>query len=84
MVPTLSHKPRKDGAPGDNSYDSRYWDFVPEENIIGRPLVIYWSFEESPDEYLKRSPSERLAHTSKLLVHFFDETRWNRMLTIPR
>ncbi|MBK9247697.1 MAG: S26 family signal peptidase [Ignavibacteria bacterium] len=33
---------------GDNrrdSYDSRYWGFVPEVNIIGKPLLIYWSSE---------------------------------------
>jgi len=32
---------------GDNSgssSDSRYWGFVPEENIIGRAEVIYWPF----------------------------------------
>ena len=30
---------------GDNtatSFDSRYWGFVPEENIIGRSFFIYW------------------------------------------
>ncbi|MEO8129590.1 MAG: signal peptidase I, partial [Bryobacteraceae bacterium] len=27
----------------DNSLDSRYWGFVPRENIIGKPLIIYWS-----------------------------------------
>src|SRR6266851_5417185 len=27
----------------DDSLDSRYWGFVPQENIVGRPLVIYWS-----------------------------------------
>jgi signal peptidase I len=27
----------------DNSLDSRYWGFVPRENVIGRPLLIYWS-----------------------------------------
>src|SRR6516162_6448590 len=27
----------------DDSYDSRYWGLVPAENIVGRPLVIYWS-----------------------------------------
>ena len=25
----------------DDSYDSRYWGFVPAENIVGRPLLIY-------------------------------------------
>jgi signal peptidase I len=68
----------------DNSYDSRYWGFVPEDNIIGRPLIIYWSFEDSPDDYLKTSPSERLAHASRVVLHFLDETRWRRMLTTPR
>src|SRR5215831_7358437 len=30
----------------DDSYDSRYWGFVPTENIVGRPLVIYWSMDQ--------------------------------------
>src|SRR5262249_53917015 len=68
----------------DNSFDSRYWGFVPEQNIIGRPLVIYWSFEESEDEYLRNSPRERIAHTSSTVFHFFDRTRWDRMFTVPR
>jgi signal peptidase I len=67
----------------DNSYDSRYWGFVPEENTIGRPLVIYWSFEKSPDDYRKTGPSERLAHASRVVFHFLDETRWNRTITMP-
>lgn len=74
-------------AMGDNrdkSYDSRFWGFLPEQNIIGRPLLIYWSFKDSPDDYLKTSPSERLAHTARVILHFFDETRWNRTLSMPR
>jgi signal peptidase I len=68
----------------DNSYDSRYWGFVPEENITGRPLIIYWSFEESSGEYLKTSPSDRVAHASRVALHFFDQTRWNRMFSFVR
>lgn len=28
----------------DNSLDSRYWGFVPRENITGTPIIIYWSW----------------------------------------
>lgn len=34
-------------ALGDNSYnsaDSRYWGIVPEENLVGRGLLVYWPF----------------------------------------
>ncbi len=30
----------------DNSLDSRFWGFVPEENIIGQALLIYWSWHK--------------------------------------
>jgi signal peptidase I len=28
----------------DNSLDSRYWGFIPRENLVGTPLVVYWSW----------------------------------------
>lgn len=28
----------------DNSLDSRYWGFVPKENLVGTPLIVYWSW----------------------------------------
>ncbi len=28
-----------------NSLDSRFWGFVPEQNIIGEALVVYWSWD---------------------------------------
>ena len=39
---------------GDNrdvSLDSRYWGFIPKENVIGRPMFVYWSFNTPPDQY---------------------------------
>jgi signal peptidase I len=29
----------------DNSLDSRFWGFVPEEDVIGTPIVVYWSWD---------------------------------------
>ncbi|HBF40181.1 MAG TPA: signal peptidase I, partial [Firmicutes bacterium] len=29
----------------DNSYDSRYWGFVPVQNAFGTPLFTFWSFD---------------------------------------
>lgn len=28
----------------DNSLDSRYWGFIPKENLVGSPLIVYWSW----------------------------------------
>jgi signal peptidase I len=30
----------------DSSSDSRYWGFVPEENIVGKAFLIWWNFDE--------------------------------------
>ena len=72
-------------AMGDNrtqSLDGRYWGFVPRENIVGRPLFIYWSFNTPADQMYKISISERLAFMEHIVTHFFSETRWNRTLRI--
>lgn len=66
---------------GDNrdaSLDSRYWGFIPQENIIGRPLFIYWSFVTPSDEYERTTMGERVSFLFHQIVHFFDETRWSR------
>ncbi len=72
---------------GDNrdvSLDSRYWGFIPKENIVGRPAFIYWSFKTPPDQYLKKEMSQRLSFMAHVVIHFFDETRWNRTFKVPR
>jgi signal peptidase I len=60
----------------DSSLDSRYWGFVPRDNIIGKPLIIYWSFD-APTEALS-NPTIGLDHLVDLTLHFFTKTRWRR------
>jgi signal peptidase I len=69
----------------DDSYDSRYWGFVPQENIIGRPLLIYWSVRE-PDEEIASplSMGSRLAHLVYTISHIFQITRWQRTLRLVK
>ncbi len=66
------------------SLDSRYWGFIPKENVIGRPMFIYWSFETPPDQYRKTSWGDRALFFGKVILHFFDETRWKRTLNVVK
>lgn len=74
-------------AMGDNrpfSLDGRYWGFVPRENILGRPLFVYWSFvtpEEDEEHTSMGDHAQQIGHT---LLHFFDQTRWSRTLHLVR
>lgn len=74
-------------AMGDNrdvSLDSRYWGFVPFENVIGRPMFIYWSFDTPREEYESHAMGERLESLLNAGLHFFDQTRWSRMFRVVR
>jgi signal peptidase I len=64
----------------ENSLDSRYWGFVPRENIIGKPLVIFWSYDAPTEEWAGDSGS----HYLDLAKNFFSKTRWNRTLKLVR
>ena len=72
-------------AMGDNrdvSLDSRFWGFIPKENVIGRPMFIYWSFETPGDQYRKTAIGDRVGFLAHVIIHFFDETRWRRTLRV--
>jgi signal peptidase I len=66
------------------SLDSRYWGFIPRANVIGRPMFIYWSFETPDGQYTKTSWGERIMFLGKVVLHFFDETRWKRTLQVVK
>jgi len=72
---------------GDNrhdSLDSRYWGFVPRQNIVGRPLFNYWSFVTPDSVYEQTGIGPRLAWMGHVALHFFTETRWSRTFHLTR
>ncbi len=52
----------------ENSLDSRFWGFVPDDLIIGKAMILYWSWDESGGDL---SLFERL-----------NAVRWNRIGTV--
>ncbi len=72
---------------GDNreqSWDSRFWGFVPHGIVSGRPLLIYWSYETPREEYMQTSLADRLSQALDLVVHFIGKTRWRRTFMFVR
>ena len=68
----------------DNSSDSRYWGFIPRENIIGKPVLIYWSYRASTGDLTGETAGSVLTHTIDLAEHFFTRTRWDRTFKVIR
>ncbi len=64
----------------DNSADSRYWGFVPRSYIIGKPLLIYWSYDAPTEDLVDWN----MNHIVDVALHFFSRTRWDRMFLVPR
>ena len=61
----------------DNSLDSRYWGFVPGDYVVGKPLLIYWSFDAPTSDLIDWN----VRHLKDVALHFFSKTRWQRTLT---
>ncbi len=68
----------------DNSLDSRYWGFVPRDFIIGKPLLIYWSYRASTEDLAGSTVGSLFSHFIDLGEHFFTRTRWDRTLRVIR
>lgn len=67
----------------DNSSDSRYWGFVPRRNIIGKPLLIYWSYD-APTERWTSGSLLNPRYLSDLVSGFIPKTRWDRAMRLIR
>jgi len=58
------------GDNNENSYDSRNWGFLPEENVIGKAILIYWSIGHK--------------YETETSMPFFSKIRWDRILTLVK
>lgn len=66
----------------DDSSDSRYWGFVPRENIVGTPVVIYWSYDAPTSDLTNGNIG--FDHIVDVVAHFFTKTRWSRTFRLTR
>ena len=74
---------------GDNrnySKDSRFWGFVSREQIVARPLVIYFSLSRPSTTDLQpaalQASNDRLGHDRELTVRLADFARWKRIFHV--
>jgi signal peptidase I len=70
---------------GDNrnhSRDSRYWGFVPQQNIVGTPLLVYFSLREPSATDETPPPDGRLGNSARSWLA--DVARWDRTLHVIR
>lgn len=64
----------------DNSRDSRFWGFLPLDQVKGRALMVYWSYEASREEYHRTGYLEWMLDT----LAAFGKTRWSRFFHLIR
>jgi signal peptidase I len=64
----------------DNSRDSRFWGFLPIDQVKGRALLVYWSYEASREEYHRTGIVDWVRDTAAA----FGKTRWSRFFHVIR
>jgi signal peptidase I len=74
---------------GDNrnhSLDSRFWGFVPQADIVARPLVIYFSLSRPSstdvDQASLQAADDRLGHDRQLSARLTGFARWKRIFHV--
>jgi signal peptidase I len=66
----------------DNSRDGRYWadPFLAVDQVKGRALLVYWSYEATREEYHRTGAVEWVKDT----LSAFGRTRWSRFFHVIR
>ena len=64
----------------DNSRDSRFWGFLPRDQVKGRALLVYWSYAATGEEYRREGGWDRVKDT----LSAFGRTRWSRFFHMIR
>jgi signal peptidase I len=65
----------------DDSYDSRYWGFVPNENIIGTPILVYMSINAPGDAWDPGHVRDRMTTYLSVFLHP-SIVRWRRIFKV--
>ena len=64
----------------DDSQDSRFWGPLPHSHLKGKAMLVYWSYEaEQPAVRAEPGVGATIRRLSSVVVHFFTNTRWERM-----
>ena len=69
----------------DNSLDSRYWGLVPRDNIVGKPLIIFWSYDAPTEDLKDYNPASHVRsgapffHQDSLEPHLEADPRLSRL-----
>src|SRR5438105_2077387 len=66
----------------DNSSDSRDWGPVPEQNVLGSPLLVLWSYNAPPSQWLDWTLAHQVRFSCAAIPHLFTRTRWSRTFTL--
>jgi signal peptidase I len=74
---------------GDNrnySKDSRFWGFVERDQIVARPMVIYFSLSRTSttdvEQTTLRAADDRLGHDRELTARLHGFARWKRIFHV--
>jgi signal peptidase I len=62
----------------DNSLDSRFWGFVPIENVVGEPLFVYWSYDAPTQDWTPDNLGDFARAKLSMAWNFLSKTRWSR------